>query len=66
MILKRIVVFRMLFYGTVILGGLSIIENKKELDVSMTVTPTYFKRHRVPEGSRLTLVSPANTKRAEW
>lgn len=52
MILKRIVVFRMVFYGTVILTVGSFLQANKVTDSSQSVTPSYFVQHATLPGQR--------------
>ena len=45
MILKRIVVFRMIFYGTTILTVGSFLQASKATESSQSITPSYFSMH---------------------
>ena len=55
MILKRIVVFRLLFYGTVIISVGTLLQANKSFDNSQSITPSYFIMHSTLPGQRFKL-----------
>jgi len=55
MILKRIVVFRLLFYGTVILTVGTYLSANKQTESNKTVSPSYFLAHATLPGQRFKL-----------
>lgn len=55
MILKRIVVFRLLFYSTLILCLGTYMQANKEAEGSKSVTPSYFLLHSTLPGQRFKL-----------
>jgi cytochrome c-type biogenesis protein CcmE len=55
MILKRIVVFRLLFYGTLILTVGTFLQANKALENTKSVTPSYFLLHSTLPGQRFKL-----------
>ena len=55
LILKRIVVFRLLFYGSLLLGVSTIINNSKSAEAERSVTPSYFLLHTPKPGERYKL-----------
>eukprot|EP00347_Sterkiella_histriomuscorum_P010706 403375237 len=55
MILKRIVVFRLLFYGTLILTLGTFLQANKAAEGQQTVTPSFFSMHSTLPGQRFKL-----------
>lgn len=55
LILKRIVVFRLMFYGSIILGVSTLINNVNTAEFERTVTPSYFIMHTPKPGERYRL-----------
>ena len=55
LILKRIVVFRLLFYGSLLLGVSTIVNNAGCQEAERTVTPSYFLMHTPQPGERYKL-----------
>ena len=53
--LKRIVVFRIAFYGTVILTIGSFMQANKVSESSQSITPSYFIQHSTLPGQRFKL-----------
>jgi hypothetical protein len=45
MVLRRIVVFRLLFYGTLILTVGTFLQANKAMESNKSVTPSYFLMH---------------------
>uniref|UniRef100_A0A7S3CSZ1 Cytochrome c maturation protein CcmE n=1 Tax=Strombidium rassoulzadegani TaxID=1082188 RepID=A0A7S3CSZ1_9SPIT len=52
MILKRIVIFRLLFYTSLILSVGSLLEVNKNKQIEQSVTPSYFLLHSSLPGQR--------------
>ena len=55
LILKRIVVFRMLFYGSLLLGVSTIVSNSRNEETERSVTASYFIMHTPKPGERYKL-----------
>ena len=55
LILKRIVIFRLLFYGSLILGVSTIVNNNQSQDSERSVSPSYFLMHTPKPGERYKL-----------
>jgi cytochrome c-type biogenesis protein CcmE len=55
MILKRIVVFRLLFYGSLILTVGTFLDANKALENIKSITPSYFLMHSTLPGQRFKL-----------
>ncbi len=52
MILKRIVVFRLVFYGTTILTLGSFLQANKMQETTKSITPSFFIQHATLPGQR--------------
>ena len=52
LILKRLVVFRLLFYGSLIMGVSTVLTNCTKLEQERTVTPSFFQLHTSEPGER--------------
>lgn len=55
MILKRIVVFRLLFYSTLIIVLGTYMQANKEVEASQSITPSHFLLHSTLPGQRFKL-----------
>mmetsp|Transcript_11974 Transcript_11974/g.13511 ORF Transcript_11974/g.13511 Transcript_11974/m.13511 type:complete len:236 (-) Transcript_11974:13-720(-) len=55
LILKRIVIFRLMFYGSLLLGVSTIINNSSQEEAERSVTPSYFILHTPKPGERYKL-----------
>jgi cytochrome c-type biogenesis protein CcmE len=55
MVLKRIVIFRLLFYGTLILTVGTYLQANKQTENSLSITPSYFIIHSTLPGQRFKL-----------
>ena len=55
MILKRIVVFRIMFYGTLILTIGSFLQANKASESQQSITPSFFLQHSTLPGQRFKL-----------
>ncbi|CAI2379691.1 unnamed protein product [Moneuplotes crassus] len=55
LILKRIVVFRLIFYGSLILGVSTIVNVSKNEDIERSISPSYFLEHTPKPGERYKL-----------
>ena len=55
MVLKRIVIFRLLFYGTLILTVGTFLSANKVEESSKSVTPAFFAMHQTLPGQRFKL-----------
>ena len=55
LILKRIVIFRLLFYGSLILGVSTVINSSQGQEQERSITPSYFLMHTPKPGERYKL-----------
>ena len=55
MILKRIVIFRLLCYGTMILTMGSFLSSSQASDSEASITPSFFYDHATEQGQRFKL-----------
>ncbi len=55
MILKRIVIFRLVFYGSMILTVGTVLQASKVDESTMSVTPSFFAQHSTMEMQRFKL-----------
>ena len=55
MILKRIVIFRLLFYSSLVLGFGTFLESNKAQDTQQSVTPSHFLMHSTLPSQRFKL-----------